>query len=243
MIQSDFKIDSVYSYSNLLYLDQKDSTTVLFDKLLRGKNCIIGGSRDPRGRVVLLDFDGHLVNFGGSFPPNEGKDKGLSDYGNTVLYASDFVLNDDGSMLAMATYNADMIDIFDISDIQSVPKSVWSYKDFLPHDFFVFDNGGVMMGGFTDESRKGYHDLTASQKYVYALFSGRKQKGKDYYYGNIIRVANWNGTKRFELHTDVDIKRITVSSDDKKIYAISKDEEDGPVIVSFDIEKIIEITD
>jgi hypothetical protein len=92
----------------------------------------------------------------------------------------------------------------------------------------------------TKESRHGYSGLTASDNFIYALFSGRQLKEKNYSYGNIIRVMSWDGTNRFELQSDMDLRRISVSPDDRKIYAIAIDEADNPMVVVFDIKEIID---
>jgi hypothetical protein len=199
-----------------------------------GKNYLIGESRDIRGRIVLMNFDGSLISFAGSYPPKMYEE--LSDFGNAILYGSNFILRKDASKLALATDMADMIDIFDISK-PSAPELVWSYQGFLPHDLFVVEMGA--QAAFTMESQSGYPDLAASDNFIYALFSGRQVKEKNYGYGNIIRVMNWDGSNRFELQSDIDLRRITVSPDDKKIYAIAIDKEDNPMIVVFNIEEII----
>ncbi|MDR0682962.1 MAG: 6-bladed beta-propeller, partial [Dysgonamonadaceae bacterium] len=118
--KSAIRPDTVYNYSGYLYFHQKDSM-VLFDKLFMGKDCLIGQSRDVRGRIVLLNFDGSLIGFAGNFPPKTYEE--LPDYENTHLYGTDFILNNDASKLALATHSAEMIDIFDISKISN-PKLV-----------------------------------------------------------------------------------------------------------------------
>jgi hypothetical protein len=185
-----------------------------------------------------LNFDGSLISFGGEYPLNETY-KELSDYEYANLFASTYALNNDGSKLAMATYSADMIDIFNLSN-RSNPKLIWSYQNFLPHDLYIFNSGNITGAAFTKKSRQGYSDMAVSDQYIYIIYSGRKIEQKNYSYGNIIRVMSWDGRKRFELHTDIDLKRITVTPDDKTIYAIAKDEDDNPVIVSFNIGKIID---
>jgi hypothetical protein len=233
--QSAIRPDTIYNYSGYLYLHQKDST-VLFDKLFMGKDCLIGESRDVRGRIVLMNFDGRLIGFAGDYPLKMYEE--LSEYGNAQLYASDFVLNNDASKLALATYSAEMIDVFDISEI-SAPKLIWSHQGFLPHDLYIFEVGNSVRAAHTKESQSGYVDLAASNSFVYALFSGKYIKEKKYDYGNIIRVVSWDGTNRFELQSDMDLRRISVSPDDKKIYAIAIDEADNPIIVVFNIGRMI----
>jgi hypothetical protein len=231
-----FSPDTIYYYSDYLYLHQKDSTA-LFDKLLMGKNCLIGESRDVRGRIVLMNFDGSLISFAGDYPPKMYEE--LSDLGNARLYASGFILSKDASRLALATYSADMIDIFNIGK-PSAPELVWSYQGFLPHDLNIVQMGEYTQGVFMKESQKGYSGLAASDNFIYALFSGKQLKEKNYSYGNIIRVMNWDGSNRFELQSDMDLRRITVSPDDQKIYAIAIDEADNPMIVVFNIKEIID---
>jgi hypothetical protein len=64
-------------------------------------------------------------------------------------------------------------------------------------------------------------------------------KEKNYSYGNIILVVSWDGSNRFELQSDMDLKRIAVSPDDQKIYAIAIDEADNPMVVVFNIKEIV----
>jgi hypothetical protein len=232
--QSTLSPTTIYDYSDYLYLHQKDSTA-LFSKLFRGKNCLIGESRDVRGRIVLMNFDGSLISFAGDYPPKMYEE--LSDLGNAWLYGSNFILRKDASRLALATHMADMIDIFNINK-PPAPELVWSYQGFLPHDLFVVEMGA--QAAFTKESQSGYPDLAASDNFIYALFSGKQLKEKNYDYGNIIRVMNWDGSNRFELQSDMDLRRITVSPDDQKIYAIAIDEADNPMIVVFNIKEIID---
>jgi hypothetical protein len=167
--QSAFRSDTIYNYSRYLYLHQKDST-VLFDKLFMGKNCLIGESRDIRGRIVLINFDGSLIDIAGNYPPKMYGE--LSDLGNAKLYGSDFILSKDASKLALATYSAYMIDIFDISK-HSTSELVWSYQGSLPHDLYFVEMGEYTQAALTKESQSGYADLAASDNFIYALFSGR----------------------------------------------------------------------
>jgi hypothetical protein len=220
------KPDSVHSYSFIL----KDSAR-LINKLLIGPDCLIGVLQVSASRIALMDAGGNVLSRGGDYPaktiPN------LSDYENAGLYGSALVLNQNGTKIALATYRADMIDIFDISDKSM--KTVWSHQGFLPHNLKVIQMGNIDRAVMTDESQYGYADIASSNKYIYAIYTGRSLKEKNYSYGNIIRVVSWDGKEKFELHTDVDINRLTVSKDDKIIYAIAGNENDDPVIVVFDI--------
>jgi hypothetical protein len=117
----------------------------------------------------------------------------LSDYENDRLYASSTVLNKEKTRIAQATYMADMIDIFDLTDSQI--RNVWSHQGFLPHDYNVFQMGSMDRAAATDKSQYGYADIASSNKYIYTIYSGRLLKDKNYSYGNIIRIVSWDGKK------------------------------------------------
>jgi hypothetical protein len=220
------KPDSVHSYLFIL-----NDTEKLIGKLMIGPDCLIGLLQVSASRIALMDANGNVLSRGGDYPENTVPN--LSDYEYTHLYSSDHTLNQDRTKIALASYGSDMIDIFDISD-KSV-KKVWSHQGFLPHSFDVIQMEDEYRAVMKNESQYGYAGIASSNKYIYAIYSGRLFKDKNYSYGNIIRVVSWDGKKKFELHTDVDINRLTVSKDDRVIYAVARDENDDPAIVVFDI--------
>ena len=83
----------------------------------------------------------------------------------------------------------------------------------------------------------GYNDITASDNYIYALFSGKKKKecGSQ---SKIIRIIGWNGKAKCELESDLDLKQITVDKYDQVLYAIAVDENSEPEIVKFDLKSV-----
>ena len=99
--------------------------------------------------------------------------------------------------------------------------------------------GETFRAAITDETRYGYADIESTDKLVYALYCGRKVKEKDYSFGSIIRIFDWNGSIGLELHSDINLRRITVSEDNQYIYAIAKDKDDFTCVVVFYIGDII----
>lgn len=216
---------------------QKDSTTVLSDLLLLNGNSVIGRSRDMRGRIVIFDREGNVLRFGGDYPMI-AEYQNLSDYEYTGLFASDIVYNEERGKIAMTAYEADMLDIFDISNDTICP--IWSYRTFLPNHLYLFQtSNGNARSAFTKDSDVGYLSLTSSKRYIYALFSGKTMGTKNYMYSNIIRVVDWEGKESFQIHTeDFELKRIAVSEDDRYIYGIAQDDEGDPIIVAYDITSV-----
>jgi hypothetical protein len=228
---------NIYSFKQTSYANQKDTTTVLFNHLLMGKRNYIGESLDTRGRIVLFDKGGHVLCFGGNYPPNTYEN--LSDYEYANLYSGKSAMNSEETKVAMVTHSADMLDIFSIAN-DSV-YSIWSHQGALPDHIYLYQSGDYTGAAFTGESMVGYQDVSVSGKYIYALYSGKKTKEKDSFAGNIIRVVSWDGKRTFEIHTtDYQLQRLSVSNDDKMIYAISEDHEKNPVIVAYNIANLVQ---
>lgn len=225
------KPSEIISFSN----SYSNDSVALFDKLFVGKECLIGESRMPNGRIILMTKKGDFIKYIGKFP--EKVDPKLTDFENAHLYGACFAFNSAKSKLAMATFTAGMLDLFNVKSNGLEP--IFSYQEFLPENLNIVQIGENTRAAFTNNSRYGYTSITASDKYVYALFSGRKFNSGNYSYGNTIRVLDWNTQKSFELISDIDLRRISVAKDDKFLYAIAKNSNNDPEIVRFDIENII----
>ncbi|MEA4887487.1 MAG: BF3164 family lipoprotein [Bacteroides graminisolvens] len=226
----EVKLDTTFNY-----LKQLEDSIVIFDKLFITKNYIIGESRSPEGRIALMNQDGSLIRYGGEYlRKTETK---ISDFENANLYASGITVKKDGSMLALATYTAGMIDVYSIKNNSIILN--WNYHEFLPEHLYIIEMGETFRAAITDETRYGYADIESTDKLVYALYSGRKVKEKDYSFGSIIRIFDWNGSIGLELHSDINLRRITVSEDNQYIYAIAKDKDDFTCVVVFYIGDII----
>ena len=95
------------------------------------------------------------------------------------------------------------------------------------------NNEGVM---FDKNGKIGYIAAYATEKFIYAIFSGIKiieQKSINFE-GKILHVFNWNGVLVKEYELDVPCSYLCVSDDDGKIWAIAS--EPDITLVSFDLE-------
>jgi hypothetical protein len=136
--------------------------------------------------------------------------------------------------VAFSTHMADILNIYAHQDGEL--KSVWRHQGFLPSGIEIMDfEDSPLQAFYTNKSVCGYHDITSSDKNVYALFVGISSEEGDIYFTNRIRVFDWNGGNRFEIKTNYPLKRITVTQDDKTLYGISKDEDGHFIIVYFDL--------
>jgi len=207
-----------------------------YDKVLIGDDVFIGENRSVAGRLVVMDEEGEVKKAYFDFPDKKYVNPKLGDYGNAKLYASAVAINPKLDKLAMVTYSAGMIDLIEIKDKELLP--IWSYNEFYPTGIKAYPMGGEIVPMHTEKSRKGYIDVCTTDDYVYALFSGKVSAEKKLKYSSVVRVMNWQANQFFEINLDRDIKRFSVSQDNRQIYGVSKNENGKPEILVFEISQL-----
>jgi len=204
-----------------------------FDKLMLTKNHIIAESRSPNGRLILMDTGGTTKGYFLSYPRKELVNTKLDQYSNAALYGSALVYNQKAEKMALATYCAGILNIVAVGE--NSLDSLWSYSEFFPSGVDLMLMGENLVVVHNKDALHGYLDIAASDKFVYALYSGKKINEDGYYYSSTIRVFSWSADSFFEFILDEPIKRLTVSSDDRYIYGISSSKA-GSAVVSYNIE-------
>ena len=208
-----------------------DNSSLLFDKLFQGMGNIVAESRDPRGRILLLDEDGAEKGYYLTYPEKEKVDENLSDINNAKLYAGSITISPSLDKIAMATYTAGMIDICKLEKDNIVP--IWSYNEFYPQGIEIMPMGETTAVAHTKKSRRGFASLSSSNKYIYALFSGKLFEDATNPYGEVIYVASWDGKETYKINVDKSINRLAVDINDEYIYGITSEMD----IVRFPIPK------
>jgi hypothetical protein len=196
-------------------------------------SCFLFENYTPEGRLIFFSPKGQSLGKKLSFPKT---DSSLSDMENARLYAGQITTSPKKDKLAMITYNAGMINLFDLKNKELIP--VWSDTSFLAADWKKLQVANTTRIAFTPESTAGYLDICSTGDFVYALFSGKKLK-ENYKFTNVIQVVSWDGKKKIQLILDRMIKRLTVSQDNTHIFGIASNEKDEPEIVAFDIQNIL----
>lgn len=121
--------------------------------------------------------------------------------------------------VALATYNAGMIDICKMDKDSVIP--FWNYTEFYPQGIKIIPMRDAMAVIHTPKSRNGFTSISSSNKYVYALYSGKLLEDPSYPYGNEVYVVSWNGKETYRIVLDRQINRMTVDVKDEYIYGIS----------------------
>jgi hypothetical protein len=75
------------------------------------------------------------------------------------------------------------------------------------------------------ENNSGYLCVKGSDKFVYALFSGKPLFDEDSNSSNIVICFDWNGNIVRKYKLDVDVNQITVDYADSYLYGIKEESE------------------
>ncbi len=229
-------INNISTYTASTFMDYSDSTRYprAVTKFFIGNDVTIGDSRSPFGRILLSKYDGSFLSWNIQQPPKVYPD--FSDSENSSLYVSSISISPDKSKIALVTNYAGLFDLYRITP--SGIDSIWSYNEFPPSGINRVDLGDGYKVARSGNSVYGYSDISVSNKFAYALFSGKKVNEDNYSFGSIIRIVSWDGKRILQFGVDRLVNRIAVSSDDKLLYAIAINDNDNPEIVVFNIKNI-----
>jgi len=110
--------------------------------------------------------------------------------------------------------NYDRIMAFDINKDSLIFDNVG--PDFIEHKIEYYSTGAYKP---SEKSKEGYFDIAVSNSFIYALYSGYKEKsGK---YPDQIFVFNWEGKPVAKLNLDREIWAIELDNKKKLIYGIT----------------------
>lgn len=124
-----------------------------------------------------------------------------------------FQFNHKKRKLALGYTFGKVLTVYSVDNDSIAPD--WTLKDFIPY----YITSGTHVIADSKKTRYGYVDITSSDKYIYALYSGQ-QVGDNIssYYSKIIEVFSWEGTPVCKLTVDTPLTCIAVTNDNKYIY-------------------------
>ena len=201
--------------------ERGENSPFLYDKMYVGKSHLIAESRDPRGRIILIDPQTREANYFLSYPDKKHIETKipLGDIAHARLYSSSMTINFSFDKVALGTYHAGILDICQIKNGEVI--SEWSHTDFYPQGVVAIPMGEEVVAALSQEARSGYRFMCSSDKFVYALYSGEISDGRTDLGCKEVRVVSWNGKETYKIILDHPIVRLAVDPNDKFIYAIT----------------------
>ena len=166
-----------------------------------------------RGRIVRFDSDGKLIGLLGPPPLTDRNDPSLA----SQVYVGVLAKKPNGGLAAIACRLAGRVEIID-----STGRSVLLAQ--VPHAFPPLPRftefGGKKYAQYRADRYLGYIDVQATDRYVYALFSGRtrvqaRDRGSS---GRFVHVFDWDGRRIAVLKLPYDAHTMFATADDSQLY-------------------------
>ncbi|HYW06969.1 MAG TPA: BF3164 family lipoprotein [Longimicrobium sp.] len=179
------------------------------------------------GRLARLEPGGMVRGYVGALPPGGAE---IPPSVRQHAYTGSLAKSEARSLLALATRHADQIEIYR-PDGTLVRRARGPFG-FEPR-FTVSTRGGKPAMTTDDGLRFGYIDVTATDEWIFALFSGRTREGSggDAAFGRYVHVFDWDGTLREVLRLDADLLTLAVARDGRTLYGVRHDPE--PAVVAY----------
>lgn len=191
---------------------------------------LIGPGLFTSHRLARLRLDGTLIELIGPTPDNP------HDLPVPVLehvYQSTLAARPDGSRIALATRFMNHIELYDANgSLQRVVNGPISVAPV----FEVAMAGGAPTMASDEDLRFGYTGIAAGQRYIFALFSGRRRGDyapSEATYADELHVFDWDGNLVRIITLDRALSHIAISPDEHALYGIAYEPEEA--LVAYDL--------
>jgi TolB-like 6-blade propeller-like len=192
--------------------------------LINNQQLLGSGSYDAKYRLVKINLQtglsfrkyGAFANAPEDVPSNSWKQS----------FESFIFTNPDGTKAALACRYTDQVEFIDLATQQC--RTVKGPENY-PATFNTINANGRDMLERTTETRFAFTSGTASDKYIYLLYSGNHEvegAGNMNSAGNLIYVYDWEGRPVRKYTTSKFISSIAVTPDDSLLYAYDTDTKD-----------------
>ncbi len=182
-------------------------------------NTIVSLGLFATGRLAVFNVDGERMDTFGTVP------LGPPNVPATVkqhAYQATLVPHPERHLLAAVTRHASRIELY-----RSDGSTVAMLDGPLPFEprYSVRSTADVPVLKTGDDLRFGYIDGAGTNKYLFALFSGRTREGFPgrANFARFVHVFNWNGTFVKALRLDHDVLSIAVDRESTTLYAVTHD--------------------
>lgn len=210
--------------------------TWTFDVIPYGQDKFVGNGCFNDSIFAIFDNRENSVDLAGEYPCKDENEKNISAYNRALAYQGTLRLTPKGK-LAFATMCAKMLFLYEIQNNRLIQRKVVidCYADYKPDysggegTYSVVHNGNLPVC---------YRDLSVTESYVYALYSGRsfKEYGLAQWECDSIYVYDWNGNMQALYKLDLPLLCFCIDEQSGLIYGIANNPE--PTLVCFSLPSV-----
>jgi len=191
-----------------------------FTSVVRSGDLIIATGLFEPGRYLCYNLANNAVSFFGSYPSESGKVRNPDNLlASNVYLSSKLAISPDNSHFACVHYNSGTLDINEITNDSIINSRLLAF-----HYPATVEKrrGDDIRVAIKNDNVNGFFDVTASNKYIYALYSGKtfEDAGVKLSYCDYLMVFDWEGNPVECYHMDIPLSLIAYNQTDNVLYGI-----------------------
>ncbi len=170
-------------------------------------------------QIKLLDDKGCVMESLFEYPYRDENEKKLSNLNRFLAYQGCAVNSPNGTNFIHACSSCNYITAFSMIDSKLHKKEkINSYPTYK-----IENKEDLHSTSFSAHSPMGYMDVSATDEYIYLLYSGKSyaKHNNDVFCGNIVKIYNWDLEYICELHLDLSTYNICATEDNQLLYTVS----------------------
>ena len=181
----------------------------------------------------LINREGDVLSVSDEYPYKDEEEKKIPVRFRAMAYQGTLRVNPNGNF-AYATLNAKQVHLYKVENelIRKVGEVIDGYSHYQPN----MQREGSYGVAHDGKSPKCYMDLAVSEKYVYALYSGRsfEEYRMSAYEGETVLVYDWTGDLVKTYRLDIPINQFCIDENERIMYATANIPD--PTIVCFQLD-------
>lgn len=187
------------------------------------------GTYKSKYQYILFDKNSKILAYG--IEVYNAADSAFNMYTRYLANQGDLVLRPGKNMFAYSVNFSSNLDIIEIVNGKIELKKSLRLGDPI---YKSMSNGIYQSVDLTEDSQVGYINLSATDRYIYALYSDKKiyENGRK---SNTILVFDWEGNAVKKYSLDVDAYYIAIDEVDQTIFAAVKKADGGWSVVCYNI--------
>lgn len=170
-------------------------------------------------RVGIFNDSGTKISDSLSYP-FEKKMKHLPRNILGLAYQGESVFNSKTNQVAIFCFQSPNWDIISLKS----GKVINSKRSHLraPEVVDVSESGSSLSVATTSRNKGGFIDISASNQYIYALYSGKSmnEDPENFSYSKYVLVLDWEGQLIRKIELDIDTKIIAITPDDNFLFSV-----------------------
>lgn len=186
-----------------------DSSGLTFKIIQRNDSSFVSRGPNEHGLFAFFGKQGKFTGFAGHYPEKQIE---VNDQVHAIACLnSTYTFHWGLDRVVIGYLFSGQFEVFQLYGNQAV--RMWGINKF-PFEYKVTNNTVKI----PLSTRYGFVDLDCTDKYIYALFSGKTRDSDFPTYTNTVEVYNWTGERVAKLKLDTPVSLIAISPDNKYLY-------------------------